>query len=68
MIGVKRKHITTTVTGIETFHKQMDKAEAGDNIGALLRGVTKDMIRRGMCLAQPKSMDVRRRIEGEIYV
>ena len=42
MIGVKRKHTTTTITGIETFHKQMDTAEAGDNIGALLRGVTKD--------------------------
>ena len=42
MIGVKRKHTTTTITGIETFHKQMDKAEAGDNIGALLRGINKD--------------------------
>lgn len=46
----------------------MDKAEAGDNVGVLLRGITKDQIRRGMCLAAPKSMDVRRRIEGEIYV
>lgn len=42
MIGRVRKHTPTTVTGIETFHKQMDKAEAGDNVGALLRGVTKD--------------------------
>lgn len=46
----------------------MEKAEAGDNVGVLLRGITKDQIRRGMCLAAPKSMDVRRRIEGEIYV
>merc|ERR1712084_47783 len=48
--------------------KQMDKAQAGDNVGVLLRGITKDQIRRGMCLAAPKSMDVRRRIQGEIYV
>jgi len=68
MIGVKRKHTTTTITGIETFHKQMDKAEAGDNIGALLRGINKDQIKRGMCLAKPGTMDVRRNFEGEIYV
>jgi elongation factor Tu len=68
LIGIRRKHTPTTVIGIETFHKQMDRAEAGDNVGVLLRGVTKDQIRRGMCLAAPKSMDVRRRIEGEIYV
>jgi elongation factor Tu len=68
MIGVKRKHTVTTVTGIETFHKQMDKAEAGDNIGALLRGVTKEQIKRGMCLIQPKSMEVRRNFEGEVLV
>lgn len=68
LIGIKRKHTPTTVTGIETFHKQMDKAEAGDNVGVLLRGVTKDDLRRGMCLIAPKSMDVRRNFEGEIYV
>lgn len=42
MIGVNRKHRPTTVTGIETFHKQMDSAEAGDNVGVLLRGVLKE--------------------------
>jgi elongation factor Tu len=68
LIGIKRKHTPTTVTGIETFHKQMDKAEAGDNVGVLLRGVTKDDLKRGMCLIAPKSMDVRRNFEGEIYV
>lgn len=46
----------------------MDKAEAGDNVGVLLRGVTKEQIKRGMCLAAPKSMEVRRNFEGEIYV
>jgi len=42
LIGINRRHVPTTVTGIETFHKSMDKAEAGDNVGALLRGVTKE--------------------------
>jgi len=42
LIGIRRKHTPTTVTGIETFHKQMDSAEAGDNVGVLLRGITKD--------------------------
>lgn len=68
LIGIKRKHTSTTVTGIETFHKQMDSAQAGDNVGALLRGITKDQLKRGMCLAAPGSMQVRRNFEAEIYV
>lgn len=68
LIGINRKHTPTTVTGIETFHKSMEKGEAGDNVGVLLRGVTKDQLRRGMCLSKPGSMDVRRTFEGEIYV
>jgi len=46
----------------------MDKAEAGDNIGVLLRGITKEQIKRGMCLSKPGSIDVRRNIKGEIYI
>jgi len=42
LIGIKRKHTPSTVTGIETFHKQMETAEAGDNVGVLLRGITKE--------------------------
>jgi elongation factor Tu len=42
LIGIKRKHTPTTITGIETFHKQLDSGEAGDNVGVLIRGVTKD--------------------------
>ena len=68
LIGINRKHKVTTITGIETFHKQMDKAEAGDNVGVLLRGVTKEQIKRGMCLAKPGSMEVRRNFTAEIYV
>ena len=68
MIGIRRKHTVSTITGIETFHKQMEVAEAGDNVGVLLRGVLKDQIKRGMCLSKPNSMAVRRNCEGEIYV
>ena len=68
MIGIKRKPTPTTITGIETFHKQLDSGEAGDNVGVLLRGVTKDQIKRGMCLAKPNAFEVRRNFEGEIYV
>ena len=68
LIGIRRKHIASTVTGIETFHKQMDKAEAGDNVGVLLRGINRDQIKRGMCLAEPGSMEVRRNFEAEVYV
>jgi len=68
MIGVKRKHTPTTVTGIETFHKQMDTAEAGDNVGVLLRGILKDQVKRGMCLSKPHSLEVRRRFDAEIYI
>ena len=68
MIGIRRKHAVTTITGIETFHKQLDQAEAGDNVGVLLRGITKEQIKRGMCLSKPNSMSVRRNCEGEIYV
>jgi len=42
MIGIKRKPSPTIITGIETFHKQLDSGDAGDNVGVLLRGVTKD--------------------------
>ena len=42
MIGVKRKSTPTTITGIESFHKQLDNGECGDNVGVLLRGVLKE--------------------------
>lgn len=68
LVGVRRKATPTTVTGIESFHKQLDFAEAGDNVGVLLRGVTKEQIKRGMCLTKPGSVEIRRNFEGEIYV
>jgi len=68
MIGIRRRHTPSTITGIETFNKTMESAEAGDNVGVLLRGILKDQIKRGMCLSAPGSLEVRRNIKGEIYV
>jgi elongation factor Tu len=68
MIGIKRKPTTTTITGIETFKKQLDYGEAGDNVGVLLRGVTKEQVKRGMCLIKPSTLDVRRNFVGQLYI
>ena len=68
MIGIKRKPTPTTITGIETFKKQLDYGEAGDNVGVLLRGVTKDHVKRGMCLIKPGTLDVRRNFVGQLYI
>lgn len=68
MIGIRRKPTPTTITGIETFHKQLDFGEAGDNVGVLLRGVLKDQVRRGMCLVKPNSHEVRRNFIAKLYI
>lgn len=68
MIGIKRKPSNTTITGIETFKKTLDYGEAGDNVGVLLRGVTKDQVKRGMCLIKPGTLDVRRNFECKLYI
>jgi elongation factor Tu len=58
----------TTVTGIEMFHKEMDKAEAGDNCGVLLRGTKKEDVERGQVLCVPGSINPHTKFEGEIYI
>jgi len=68
LVGIRRTSTPCVITGIETFHKQLGHAEAGDNVGVLLRGVTKEQIKRGMCLTKPGSVKVRRNCEAEIYV
>jgi elongation factor Tu len=68
MIGIKRKPTPTTITGIETFKKTLDYGEAGDNVGVLLRGVTKEQVKRGMCLIKPGTLDVRRNFVGQLYI
>lgn len=68
MIGIKRKPTSTTITGIETFKKTLDYGEAGDNVGVLLRGITKDQVKRGMCLIKPGTLEVKRNFEGKLYI
>ena len=58
----------TVVTGVEMFRKLLDEAQAGDNVGLLLRGVEKDQIERGMVLAKPGSIKPHTHFEAEVYV
>jgi len=58
----------TVVTGVEMFRKLLDEAQAGDNVGLLLRGVEKDQIERGMVLAKPGSIKPHTQFEAEVYV
>jgi elongation factor Tu len=67
IVGLKDTQ-KTVVTGVEMFRKLLDRAEAGDNIGALLRGVEKDAIERGQVLAKPGSITPHRKFKAEVYV
>ena len=68
IVGLSDEKRETTVTGIEMFHKLLDYAEAGDNIGALLRGVAKTEIERGQVLSQPGSIHPHTKFVGQVYV
>ena len=68
IIGLTEAPTKTTVTGVEMFRKLLDYAEAGDNIGALLRGVTRDDISRGQVLAKPGTITPHTRFKSEVYV
>ena len=59
---------STVVTGVEMFRKLLDYAEAGDNIGALLRGVSREQVERGQVLAKPKSVNPHSKFEAQVYV
>lgn len=67
IVGV-RDTKTTTVTGIEMFHKLLDQGQAGDNAGLLLRGIERDDVERGQVLAKPKSITPHTKFEAEVYV
>ena len=64
-LGAKRK---TVVTGVEMFRKLLDRAEAGDNVGLLLRGVEKDSLERGMVVALPGTITPHTKFKGQVYV
>ena len=68
IVGLSDEKKTTTVTGVEMFHKLMDLAEAGDNIGALLRGVAKNEIERGQVLCKPGTVQPHTKFKGNVYV
>jgi len=67
IVGI-RETAKTTVTGVEMFRKLLDRGEAGDNIGVLLRGTKKEDVERGQCLAKPGSITPHTKFKGEVYV
>ena len=68
IVGLSDEKQSTVVTGIEMFRKTLDFAEAGDNIGALLRGITRDQVERGQVLCKPGSIHPYRKFKGQVYV
>ena len=68
IVGLKEEKTPTVVTDIEMFHKLLDYAEAGDNIGALLRGVDKKNVERGQVLCKPGSIHPHTKFSGQVYV
>jgi elongation factor Tu len=68
IIGLRKDNVKTVLTGIEMFQKTLDRAIAGDNVGALLRGIEKDGIERGQVLAKPGSITPHTKFEASIYV
>src|SRR5699024_10509401 len=68
IIGLADEAQKTTVTGVEMFRKLLDYAEAGDNIGALLRGVEREDVKRGQVLAAPSSITPHTKFQAEVYV
>ena len=68
IVGLKEEKTPTVVTDIEMFHKLLDYAEAGDNIGALLRGIDKKNIERGQVLCKPGSIHPHTKFKGQVYV
>ncbi len=67
IVGIKPETTSTVVTGMEMFRKQLDYAEAGDNVGLLLRGVERDGVERGQVLAKPGSITPHTKFEAEVY-
>lgn len=68
IVGLAEQSRKTVVTGTEMFHKTLDYAEAGDNVGTLLRGVAKDDVQRGQVLAKPGSIKPLTKFRGQVYV
>ena len=68
IIGMGAEDMTSTVTGVEMFRKLLDRGEAGDNVGILLRGIEKENIKRGMVICKPGSVTTHTKFKAEVYV
>jgi elongation factor Tu len=68
IMGMQTEKLTSTVTGVEMFRKILDRGEAGDNVGLLLRGIDKADIRRGMVIAKPGSITPHTKFKAEVYI
>ena len=68
ILGIKEEVQKTVVTGIEMFRKMLDEAQAGDNIGALLRGINRDQIEKGQVLAKPGTVTCHKKFTAQVYV
>ncbi|MDR1876560.1 MAG: elongation factor Tu [Flavobacteriaceae bacterium] len=68
IVGMGDEKLTSTVTGVEMFRKILDRGEAGDNVGLLLRGIEKTDIRRGMVIAKPGSVTPHKKFKAEVYI
>jgi elongation factor Tu len=68
IIGMQEEKMTSTVTGVEMFRKLLDRGEAGDNVGLLLRGIDKEAVERGMVVCKPGSVTPHKEFDAEVYV
>src|SRR5687768_12078245 len=68
ILGMGAENLTSTITGVEMFRKILDRGEAGDNVGLLLRGIEKEQIKRGMVICKPGSVTPHAKFKAEVYV
>jgi len=68
IVGMGDEKLTSTITGVEMFRKILDRGEAGDNVGLLLRGIEKEAIRRGMVIAKKDSVTPHKKFKAEVYI
>ncbi len=68
LVGMQDEKLKSTITGVEMFRKILDRGEAGDNVGLLLRGIEKDQVKRGMVVAKPGSITPHKKFKAEAYI
>ncbi len=68
IVGMQDEKMTSTCTGVEMFRKLLDRGEAGDNVGLLMRGIDKEQIKRGMVICKPGSIQPHKKFKAEVYI